>query len=96
MNLFAHSFSKCAIDELVLFDFHQTFECAADDQCLEVLAVAFDSYVLAGEPGLDRELDGFGSDHDERLVPKLVSTLQQCQCKRRKQKATHGDDGEAL
>ena len=41
----------------------QARETPADDQRLEMLAVAVDLDVLAGDAGCDRRLDGFGRDH---------------------------------
>ena len=49
-----------------------------DDHGLEVLAVAVDLEVLAGEAGGDDGLDGFGGDHGRGFsVTQLVAALQQ-------------------
>src|SRR6185503_15495122 len=63
VHLFPHALAERRVDELVALHAGAAGEPRRDHQRLEVLAVANHLDVLAGEPGLDRVLDAFGSHH---------------------------------
>ena len=56
VDLLAHAVAERRIDELVARDARQAANASRDDQRLEMLAVAGDVDVLAGEAGFDRRL----------------------------------------
>src|SRR5450755_826199 len=64
VDLFTHSVAERAVDELVLLDLGQSRKRGADDHRLEMLAVAGDLDMLAGESGLNRAFDVLRGDHD--------------------------------
>src|SRR5688500_14893005 len=75
VDFLAHALAERAIDQLVALDAAFAGELRRDDHGLEVLAVADDFDVLAGESALDAALHAFGSDHVQvlNLYPDLSS-----------------------
>ena len=60
MDLLAHTLAERGVDQLVALHAAPALEGARHHQRLEVLAVADDFDVLAGEAGLDACLDALG------------------------------------
>lgn len=60
VNLLAHSIAQGSVDPLVAAHARQAFEFSADDGGKEMLAVAFQLQVLAGQAGSDECADFFG------------------------------------
>src|SRR5512138_3709639 len=63
VDFLAHALAERRVDELMALHAAAPVELRRDDQRLEVLPVADDLDVLAGEPVLDALLDAFGGDH---------------------------------
>ena len=75
MDFLAHAVAERGIDQLVTLHAALAGKVAANDEGLEVLAIADHLEVLASEPGLDSRLDAFRSYHLS-LYPDLSSSTQ--------------------
>jgi hypothetical protein len=63
VDFLAHPVAKHAVDGLVLLDPALAAKLGADDDCLEMMAVAGHFDVVAGKLFLDVGLDLFGGNH---------------------------------
>lgn len=64
MDFLPHPVAQGAVHQLVLLDPRFAAEFGADDDGLEVMAVAFHPDVIAGQMLLDVGLNVLGGDHD--------------------------------
>src|SRR5258706_12217276 len=68
VDLLAHAIAERRIDQLMALHTGAPGELRRDDERLEMLAVAHDFDMLAGEPGLNALLDAFRCDHQYLIL----------------------------